>query len=66
MIDENNIPTVSDSDKPLFFNKSSQKKFIKDYEDKNIKLIDKNDPEMNNFFNNNGIFMSVNHLKEKK
>ena len=46
MFDENNISIFSDSDKASLFNKYFQKVFIKDYEDKNVKLIDKICTEM--------------------
>ena len=64
--DENNIPIISEFDKASFFNKSFQKVFNKDYEDKNFKLVNKNCLEMQNFFiSNDEIIKSVNHLKDK-
>ena len=55
-----------DFDKASCFNKSFQKVFNQDYEDKNFKLIDKNFPEMQDFFiSNNEKIESVNHLKIK-
>ena len=66
LLNENSLPLISDFDKASCFNKSFQKVFIKDYEDENLKLIDKNFPEMQGFFiSNNEIIESVNHLKDK-
>ena len=50
LLNENNLPLASDFDKASFFNKSFQKVFSKDYEDEHFKLIDKNCPEMPDFF----------------
>ena len=66
LLNENNFPIISEFDKASSFNKSFQKVFIKDYEDKNFKLVDKYCLEMQNFFiSNDEIIKSVNHLKDK-
>ena len=66
LLNENNLPLTSDFDKASCFNKSFQKVFSKDYEDENFKLVDKNCPEMQDFFiSNNEIIESINHLKDK-
>ena len=66
LLDENNLPLISDFDKASYFNKSFQKVFSKDYEDEHFILIDKSCPEMQDFFiSNNEIIESVNHLKDK-
>ena len=66
LINENNFPIISELDKASFFNKSFQKVFIKDSDDKNFKLVSKKCLEMKNFFiSNDEIVKSVNHLKDK-
>ena len=66
LLNENNFPIVSEFDKASFFNRSFQKVFIKDCDDKNFKLVQKKCLEMKNFFiGNDEIIKSVNHLKDK-
>ena len=40
--DENNLPIISDFNKASLFNRAFQKVFVKDDENKNFNLIDKN------------------------